>query len=384
MGVMAMVVVLSVMSGFGENMKDRLLSVEPHLVIRAEKKEDRREIIGSLEKQKGVEALDYEAQDLIIRTQDGNFGAGEAKGYDEQALKKMIQRVESTRQQQAELQNSFNYFFVSYEELKDKEIKRNEVILGADLARSLGVFEGDEIIGIAPEGLLLPVGEAPPVANLQVIGLLQSNTPEIDGRMVYYKKGKTLRQLGKTSSFHRGVEVRFDDPDDFAAYEKKFEKQGFLVESWAERNSALFYSLKMEKILMTVFLSLTLLVGSFSIITVLVMLGTQKRKDMGLLMALGQSPKKTRGLMTKIGFMLSGLGVGLGLALGLIFTFVLDNYAFIQLPDIYYDTTIPVKIEPLGIALVVLISLSISLIAAWLPAYLTVERSPADSLRSRI
>ena len=180
------------------------------------------------------------------------------------------------------------------------------------------------------------------------------------------------------------MEIRFQNPDDFVEIEKNFEAKGLRVESWAERNSALFYSLKMERILMTVFLSLTLLVGSFSIITVLVMLGTQKRRDMGLLMALGLSPQRTRGLIARIGFLLSGLGVGIGLILGLGFTYVLDNYSFIQLPDIYYDTTIPVKIDPVGISLIAFIALGISMLAAWIPAYLTVEKSPSDSLRVQV
>ena len=165
LGVMAMVVVLSVMSGFGENMKERLLSVEPHLVVHSEKRSERNEVLESLKKNSEVEAIEYEAQDLIVRTPDGNFGGGVATGFSEVSLKKMIKRVEKIRDKQVGSEASSNSFFISYAQIRDRDFDDNEVILGVDLARSLGVYEGDEIIGIAPEALLLPAGEAPPVAK---------------------------------------------------------------------------------------------------------------------------------------------------------------------------------------------------------------------------
>ena len=186
----------------------------------------------------------------------------------------------------------------------------------------------------------------------------------------------------ETASLQRGVEVWLDDPDDYQKY-LHISDSDVPVESWASRNFDLFYSLKMEKFLITILLSLTLLISSFAIITVLVLLGTQKQRDMGLLMSLGLSAKKTHYLMVNMSFMLSGLGVFLGLALGVAITLVLDEFSFLQLPDIYYDTKIPAKLDFLGIGLITLLATSVSFLSAWLPALLTVEKSPALSLRSR-
>ena len=110
-------------------------------------------------------------------------------------------------------------------------------------------------------------------------------------KTIFYKKGKTFTSLGQTASLNKGIEVRLDDPDD---YEKYLDVAGshLNVESWASRNSNFFYSLKMEKLLISILLSLTLLISNFAIITVLILLGIQKRQDMGLLMTLGLSPKK--------------------------------------------------------------------------------------------
>ena len=372
-GVMSMVVVLSIMNGLGQNMKQKLLAVEPHLIFRTQTENQQDQILKKFALQSDADAFFFEEQDVLIRTSDGFYEGAIAKGMHFDPLIKTIQHIQ---QQNLELINSEN---------ASLSINDNEIFMGMDLARSLGVFEEDEVVVIAPESLLLPPGEIPKFDQVKIVRIIDVSgiDSNIISKTIFYKKGKTFAALGKTASLKKGVEVRLDDPDDYKKY-LKVSDPSLIVESWASRNSNLFYSLKMEKFLIAVFLSLTLLISSFAIITVLILLGTQKQQDMGLLMALGLSPQKIRRLMMNISFFLSILGVSIGLALGIIISLLLNNKALFQLPDIYYDTTIPVDLDPIGIGLIVLLSVCISYISAWLPAFLTIEKSPAQSLRSKV
>ncbi len=376
-GVMSMVVVLSVMTGFGDNMKERLLSVEPHLVFEVTDKSQIETLKGMLSKEKDLSYYLYEEQDVMLRTASGYYGGAIAKGIERGELKKMLKEVSVVNQSHQAVA------FPGRMQQLNWDIGDSDVVVGVDLARSLGIFEEDDLILVAPEALLLPRGEVPPYVTMKVHSLLRSNMPDSDSKYLFYNYGSRIRRLGRTASYRRGIEVKLDEPEKYQALEEKYVKAGFRVESWATRNSALFYSLRMEKLLMTIFLGLTLLIGSFAIVTVLVLLGTQKKSDMGILMSVGLTARKTRKLIASVGMMLSGIGVVSGLVLGVCISLLLNKTSLIQLPDIYYDTTIPAKLDWNGIGVILLISGIVSLISAWLPAYLTVLSSPASALRPK-
>lgn len=370
-GVMSMVVVLSIMNGLGQNMKQKLLAVEPHLIFRTQTETQQDQLLKKFALKSDADAFFFEEQDVLIRTSDGFYEGAIAKGMHSGPLIKTIQLIQ---QQEIKLVNN-----------ESLSINDGEIFIGMDLARSLGIFEEDEVVVIAPESLLLPPGEVPKFDQVKVVGIIDVSgiDSNIISKTIFYKKGKTLAALGKTASLKKGIEVRLDDPDDYKKY-LEVSDSNVIVESWASRNSNLFYSLRMEKFLIAIFLSLTLLISSFAIITVLVLLGTQKQQDMGLLMALGLSPQKIRRLMVQISFFLSILGIFIGLAAGIIISLFLNNMTLFRLPDIYYDTTIPVKLDIIGIGLIVLLSVCISCISAWFPAFLTIDKSPAQSLRSKV
>jgi lipoprotein-releasing system permease protein len=271
------------------------------------------------------------------------------------------------------------------EEEEIEELGRNEVIIGIDLARSLGIFAGEEIVAIPPEALLYPPGEPVPYEKLKVKKIVQTDLPDFDEHFIFYTIGKSFLHFEDPASLESGVEIYIPNPEKTSPLERKLSQvEGAKVESWRARNSALFYSLTLEKRLMTLFLILTLLIGSFSIVTVLVLLGTQKRRDMGILMAAGMTVKRARGVFVKIGILLSSFGVGSGLLLGLFICLILANTSLIQLPDIYYDQSLPVRVDPLLMALVVLVSAAVAYICSWLPAFMTSQLTPVEALRKHV
>ena len=366
-GVMSMVVVLSVMSGLGDNMKSKLLAVEPHLIFKPQTQTQQEELLSKLALYPDTYAFLFEQQDVLIRTQDGLYEGAIAKGMDVNALAKIIQIIQ--QQSSPPINKSIT--------IKDKEI-----FIGMSLARNLGIFEEDEVVVIAPESLLLPPGEAPKFDRVTVAGIIDVQDSKMVSKTIFYKKGRTFSSLGQTASLNKGIEVRLNDPDD---YKKYIDILGadLTVESWASRNSNFFYSLRMEKFLISILLSLTLLISNFAIITVLILLGTQKQQDMGLLMALGLTPKKIRRFMMSISLLLSTLGLFVGLLFGIAISLFLNNVTLSSLPDIYYDTTIPVKLDFIGVGLIALLSLCISFMSSWFSAFLTIEKSPTLALRPK-
>lgn len=406
LGVMTMIVVLSVMTGFSKIIRDRLLSIEPHLTVAAgqgmqalegdateantvsESGPDRgphptrKSLEGFFEGTPGTEISSYERQDVIIRTMDGLFSGGVAKGLDESGLRLFQSGLTRTKQKvPGSASDDISIKSESAGSSFTSDLKANEIVIGADLARGLGIFEEDEVVLLPPESLLAPKGEVPQIERVKVRALLRTNIPDIDGHVIFYRKDRTLKRFQGAASRTYGFEIRLADPDGVNQWLEPLKVQGWKVETWQTRNSALFYSLKMERMLFSIFLGLTILISSFSIVIVLVMLSVHKRREIGTLMALGLSPRKTQVVFTQLGLMLSGTGVFVGLILGLSICLVGRNLDLDFLPDIYYDTRIPFELEPSLLGGIMIIAVLVGLVAAWIPARINSRLTPIEALR---
>ncbi|RYZ64948.1 MAG: ABC transporter permease, partial [Proteobacteria bacterium] len=322
-GVMSLVIVISVMNGFNDQIRKRLLAVEPHLVASFPSRQSADEVKGSklyqdLKSRPGVQTDLFENQDVIIRTVDGNFGGAIARGVEAETLAYILRETHSVVSA-GRPQTSIDTPPISEE---TADLDQGQVLIGIDLARALGIFEGDTITLIAPEALLLPPGEAPPFERATVKSLLTTNLADIDEKVIFYGRGKSLVAFRNSPSRSSGFEIRLPQPENFQPLKNEIQAKGWNVESWVDRNSSLFFALKMEKFAMGGFLALAGLIASFSIVTVLVLLMTQKRKDIGLLMGLGLSPAKTQALFIRVGLILSAIGIGTGLVLGVVISLV--------------------------------------------------------------
>lgn len=425
---MAMVVVLSVMNGFGSSIRERLFLVEPHLVVKfdrtktlSEIQEDRDHLLAEIHRDHGVRASYFEQQDVIIRTSQGLFGGGQVRGLKTAALREVLMGLDRILEIQSNSANQAKSSQVAVPQVpaldstassvastnsktengigsgaanespKDRDVEssknadvslaRGEVMMGVDLARTLGIYEGDEVMLVSPEALLLPVGEVPPYEKVIVKKMIRSSVPDIDGKLIYFRLEDGLKRLADGATLTRGVEIRISNPYEFGPIQGRLKKQGWQSESWQERNTALFYSLKVEKMLMSVFLGLTVFIASFSIVIVLVLLGIQKRKDIGALMAMGLSSERSMWLFTRIGMLLSGCGMLGGLSVGLVVCVLGQNFQIIKLPDIYYDTRIPFQIDPLMVLAIAVVGTLISFVAAYVPARISARMLPSQALR---
>ncbi len=385
-GVMSLVIVLSVMNGFNASIKNRLLAVEPHLVVTLKDKHQISDIeadpiFHQLKSDKNLQVESFETQDIIIRTAEGLYGGAVARSVEKEALKHIFDEVHKADNQRKARKSTEDLVTKVVDETVD--LGQDEIVIGVDLAHSLGIFEGDQVVAISPETLLLPKSEVPKIEKLKVKTTISTNIPEMDSKFIFYARGKSFSHLKYSAGKESGIEVRLPNPDDFLDLKTSLEKQGALVSTWRDRNSTLFYALRMEKLAMGVFLSLSALIASFSIVTVLVLLLTQKRKDIGALMAMGLSKNATRKLFLKLGLTLSSIGLFGGLFFGIAVCFLIDHYPLPILPDIYYDATIPAKVDPLLVIVTIIFATMISILSAWLPTTRYTNLNPADALRSR-
>ena len=378
-GVMAMVVVLSVMNGFDDAIRNRLLNVESHIHVKGveptpELEVQLKQVVGSL-----GSVQSFAQQDVIIRTMDGYYSGGVAKGLDDQALTNLAKAAEKIQLFTDDAESS-----TSFDNEKKLNLGPREIAVGIELAHSLGIFTGDEINILAPESLLLPAGEMPIYERVKVKALLRTDVPQFDSESIVYQRAKGMPKLSRSASLEEGYQVRLikvDDASRLVPAIKKVMGPTVKVQTWESLNPGLFYSLKMEKLSMSIFLGLTILVSCFSIVTVLVLLVTEKKTDVGVLRAMGATKVQIRNIFLSVGAALGLAGILGGVTLGLLICFLLDRYPIIKLPNIYYDTSIPVSFDWFVVVGIVVLGALLTIAGTFVPAWRVAQLSPVDAIR---
>lgn len=392
-GVMALIVVLSVMNGFNDSLKERMLAVEPHLVVTLPGVNDfesvgRHVVTTGLQARSDLQAKLYETQEVMLRTDEGLFDGAIARGTDAENLRQILRDVKRAmnRGRKGERAAELEPIQTPIEDdgpqsPTDIVLGPGEILMGVGLAERLGIFSGNRITIISPEALLLPAGEKPEFEQVIVKGLLVTNIADIDSKVIYYDRRTTLTRFHEAASKEVGIEVRLPDPDDYAPIQAQLERAGAKVTTWIDRNSTLFFALKMEKIAIGVVLGLAALISSFSITTVLVLLLTQKRKDIGLLMAMGLSPSRTRRVFIGVGVNLALVGMVGGVVGGLLVCLIINVFPMDILPAIYYESSLKADVDYRLIVGVVFMACVIAVLSAYFPARRETSLQPAEALR---
>ncbi|MFZ4402667.1 MAG: ABC transporter permease [Pseudobdellovibrionaceae bacterium] len=245
----------------------------------------------------------------------------------------------------------------------------SEIIIGVDLARSLGVFEGDYVTLVPPESLLLSQGEVPRFEKVRIQKILTTNLADLDAQMIFYNRQTSLLTLQKSMALQRGLEVWLPEPEKAERYAQELRAfSDVTVETWQDRNAALFQALRLEKTTMGLFLGLASAIAGSSIITVMSLLISQKRKDIAMLVALGLSQKRILHIFTAVGSLLSGVGLFLGLFFGTGLGLYLQYFPPQILPDIYYDSKIPSQVTWFTLLVVAGSGLLVSFLGSYFPA----------------
>jgi lipoprotein-releasing system permease protein len=364
LGVAALIITLGVMSGFQNDIREKILALQPHIIVTKEGPAPFTEygsVAGKISRNGDVTAVaPFVYGQIILRRGQSTTGAI-IKGIDLKSEEKLIG-----------LKKILN---ADVEQLNSKQI-----ILGYHLARNLGAGLNQDVILVSPGRMDF----IPKMEQYKEVASFKSGMYEYDANMAYVslESGQRLFGLGGAVT---GIGVSLKNPDSAAAVEKALKSElgyPYFVRTWQEMNGNLFAALKLEKIMMFIILTLIILVASFNIISNLLLLTVEKSKEIGILSAMGLK----RSVIGKI-FFFEGLIIGLfgiisGTVIGTGLCYLLNKYQFVRLPaDVYYLDRLPVKVFPGDVFTVVAATLLITLAAAVYPAYQATKLDPLDAIR---
>jgi len=367
LGVAALIITLAVMSGFHADIKDKILGVQPHLVVLKNNYEPFKEytlVMDNINKNVHVKAAaPFVYGQTIIR--HGRQGIGAAvKGIDPRAEDKLV---------------ALNRIVLSSTPWKPS-ISPGDIILGVELAQSIGVTSGEEVVLMTPGVYAM----MPRMEKFRVVTLFHSGMYEYDANLAYVNLADAQRLFGLEGSV-TGIGIAVDDWDKADAIGGDIQKTiggSYWVRSWQRMNRNLFAALKLEKIMMFIILALIIIVAAFNIISNLLLLTVEKTKEIGILSALGFSKNRIAKIFFFEGLILGLTGIATGLVAGCGLSLLLKKYQFVQLPpDVYYLDKLPVRILPGDVSIVILATLAITLVAGIYPAYQVTKLDPLEAIR---
>ncbi|MGZ3691414.1 MAG: FtsX-like permease family protein [Pseudobdellovibrio sp.] len=370
----AFFIVLFVMNGMNRNIKSRIMSLEPHLTTLSNFSQENE--ITDVVKNYAPTIIKYQKFDLILRTVDGQFRGSEATGYSTEGLNSWMQQL-------ARVQEESHHHIYSIESDSKLELGENEVAIGVDLARSLSLLEGDELTLIPPETLLLSSLETPLFQKVLVKRILVTDLYDLDSKLILFNSENTLKRFSNTLSRKTGFQMWFKSVDDADTVKQTLADKKINSETWKEKNSDLFFALKMEKLMIGTFLGLAGLIASSSILTVLALLMSQKKHDIAIIKTLGLSQQRTLWLFTKIGLWISGGAIALGTVLGLGISLYIEYNPVNVLPNIYYDSSIPASVNFAFVFAVLMVAGLLAFFGSYIPAKVTLGIQPAILLRQK-
>lgn len=372
-GVMALVVVLSVMNGFRADLMSKILGVKSHLLVLSYKGafNDYKRVTGRVGQVEGVVATTPFIQSQVMVNRSGNVSGAILRGIQPETVGSVLSIERMIKEG-------------SLSSLNSSWDGQPTIIIGSELSKQLGAYPGDILNMVSPEGKLTPLGRVPNSQKYKVTAVFDSGMYEYDASMVFVslKEAQTFLGFGDRVN---GLEVRVKD-----VY--KSDKVGIKIQDalgnpywtkdWKVMNRSLFSALKLEKFAMFVILTMIVLVGALNIISTLVMVVMEKTRDVAILRAMGASAKSimtifmAQGLFVGLVGTLAGLGSGLGLC------HLLARYKFISLPsDVYYITTLPVRVEFWDVCLVSLSAVVISFLATIYPSWYASKLNPVEAIR---
>ncbi|MDL1967160.1 MAG: lipoprotein-releasing ABC transporter permease subunit [Deltaproteobacteria bacterium] len=375
-GVMALIVVIAVMTGFEYDLKSRILGVESHIVIMRHNVpfSDYRSILEHVENTDGVEAATPFINSQVILRSSLSLSGAVLRGIDPDSADRVIKNLDKVA-----LKN-----LKATAQMESTSITMPALILGKELAKNLGVMQGDSVYLISPRGMISPIGHIPTMKRFKVAGLFESGMYEYDKSLAYIhiKDAQKILRMGDSVN---GIEVRVNDIYNAGNIAGRIVKElGFQywARDWMQMNQNLFSALKLEKTVMFIILALIVLVAAFNIASTLIMMVMEKTRDIAILKAMGATNKSIRKIFVFKGIVIGSIGTILGVCLGFILCTVLKYYQFIELPgDIYYITTLPVKLELLDVVMIASAAMAISFLATLYPARQASRLDPVEALR---
>jgi lipoprotein-releasing system permease protein len=377
-GVMALITVLSVMNGFQDELRDRILSMTADATISGfdNRLQDWPAVVRDVHGQPGVVAAAPYIEDQAMLANGANMSGTEVRG--------VIPDMEGTVSEVGRR--------MVMGKMQDLAPGSYDIVLGKDLAYALGVAPGDKVILMISQGNVTPAGLIPRFRRFTVSGIFDAGMYEYDRGLAFIniKDAQTLYGFDDAVS---GVRLKLKDkyqaPE--IAHELTARFNGaFYISDWTQEHVNFFKAIAMEKTVMFIILSLIELVAAISIAITLVMAVTDKQADIAILRTLGASPRSIMGVFIVQGTIIGFLGTLIGLILGVVLaTYLNDIMHFLQrlfntefLPSsVYYISDLPASIVTSDVLKITIASFLLSVISTLYPAWRAARTQPAEALR---
>jgi lipoprotein-releasing system permease protein len=380
-GVMTLNVVMAVMTGFEETLRDRLLGINAHVAVvkSGDQLREYEQLLRQVSELPGVVAASPTIYGQVMLTAGPRVTGVVVRGVDPDRVNRV---VDVQRYLKAGALAGFKKQHAL--QVDDRRVLLPGIILGERLANQLGVFPGSPVQALSPVGNPTAIGVIPNVKRFVVIGLLKTGMSEIDSTLV-------LMGLSDAQKFFEldgavtNIEIKVADVNRAREIADEIQRRlGFpyLTEDWTRLWPNLFSALQLEKTVYFLVLLLMVLIGAFNIVSTLVMVVMEKKKDIAILRSMGATRESIRRIFLFKGCVIGFVGTILGVLLGYIICVLIDQYQFIRLPEgVFLISTVPVRMYAGNFVLVAVASFLVCLIASIYPARQAAKLDPVEIIR---
>ena len=385
LGVMALIVVLAVMTGFEEDLKEKILGTNAHIVVirNGAPMEDYQSVIEKLKTFKGVQAATPFIYNQVMLSSGKNVSGVVLRGIDV-ATDRQVTRL------------SKSVVEGSIDGLDPKMGKGSDttpgLMVGKELAKHLNLVLGDKVNVISPMGNITPLGMMPRMKPFKVTGIFNTGMFEYDSTLAYVSIGQAQRffDLGDTVT---GIQLKVEDVYHTGELARSINRDmggDFYARDWMQMNKNILFALKTEKIVMFIILTLIVLVAAFGIASTLFMVVMEKTRDIAILKSMGATASSIMKIFVLEGLIIGVIGTLIGVVSGLLIALNLEPIiAFIQKvtgqdffsKDIYYLNHFPSLVIPSDVVLISVTAVLISFLATLYPAWQASRMLPAEALR---
>jgi lipoprotein-releasing system permease protein len=384
LGVGAIIVVLSVMSGFEHQLREKLVTSDLHVLItpkasfpgfemgwvpRAEL--GQMPALASMSTSAEVDLLSYQLSTEVVLKAGNKVSGILLKGIEGEKLKRVKKGL---------VEEALPQMLVERE--GPTAIRHSGIFIGKELAYEMGLIPGDFVTVISPSQMDGPFNNIPRVKRFVVEGVYHFGVPEQESHVAFTSLTNVesfLRRKGVVSEIEVALKDSAGSPDFVARFLPGL--TDLRVRDWNELNANLFASMRLERLAMFLILLFTVIISSLNIVSTLTLLVQEKIKEISILKAMGATPKNIRGIFIWKGVLIGGSGVLIGGLGGFLICIVLKKFPFISLPDVYYDRTLPVSFDPVYFVGVPLISFVIVCVASYYPAKGASKLTPLEGIR---
>src|SRR3989339_991883 len=373
-GVMALIVVLAVMTGFTSEFRDKILGINSHVVVQdyTGNISGYEQVAAKVRAVEGVSGVTpYLYSQAMITSGEGGTGAV-LRGLDPASAQGVLNLEKNLR--------TGSIAALSSGQPDGRRLPG--IILGKELAAQLHVSLHDRVRLLSASGPLTPMGVLPKVSTCQVVGIFETGMYEYDSALAYVSLATAQRFFDLPGLVH-GLEVKTRDLNQADRIARRIEQAlgpSYFAKDWMRMNRNIFSALQLEKTALSVIMALVVMVAAFNIVSTLIMVVMEKNKDIAILKSMGATSASIMRIFIYEGLVIGLAGTVLGVLGGLSLCAILSRYQFIKLPEVYPISTLPVLVLPSDVILIALSATIITLAATLYPSWQAGKGDPAVAL----